>query len=136
MRDGPDWEILMEAKRSISLISQVLTRKHASTLSLRHTKAVAMIAINGANHVRVLQGKIRAPPAGFRRDPSTPRLLPGVAREQGRVLPAPLRTSPDHVLTGVTAATLRIHATRHPPTIQRTDYEMQATLREAYGAGL
>jgi hypothetical protein len=41
----------MEAKRSLSLIGQVPSRQRASTSSLRHRKAVAVVAIDGfASH--------------------------------------------------------------------------------------
>jgi hypothetical protein len=123
------WAIVEETRAiraDILSIVHCLSPKFALGLSMRHPEEVAIIALGAANMIRDGEGKIKSPPDGSQR--RIPRQGPDTARDRTRVIPAPLKVMPAHVLTGVTPVTLRNYTATAVPDIHRNEHEDPALL--------
>lgn len=123
-------ERLEQTKEHVKLISQVLTVARASPDAATRPEDVVAAAFWIANMVRKMEGHIAPIPVGYVR--TLPESRTDVSRDKTRVFPAPLKVFEPNVFTGVTPATLHLHAGRPLPRLHRTEGELQALLAEAY----
>jgi hypothetical protein len=122
---------IRQTKESIVLISQCLSPDRPIAAALRRPLEVLEVAVWLSNEVREREGKLGpAPPLGFVRYISRPTAEE--VRDKTRLLPAPLRQHQRNVFTGITPATLQLHAYLAVPRVQRTEAEVQAPWDEAY----
>jgi hypothetical protein len=126
---------LARVKREIKLLAQVFTADKPCAAAVRHPEQVAKTALWMTDRIRCEEGKLGLLQEGYVRE-KIPRTIQDAARPGVRVTPAPLRALTPNVVTGVTAANLRLYASRKVPRIQRTETEIQAELEQAYEGGI